>query len=103
MKLDLARSLEELAGQVAERCSTLGAVIKVTIHPARSGSPARPFAIVSMETRAGAESVAAALGGRTVGNSVVVFVEQPAKPVFQSMPAGKPADNAAIRSSSHRE
>ncbi len=76
MKVDLAGSSdEELANLVAQRCSGLGIVNKVTIYAARAGASARPFAIVSMDTRKAAENVCAVFGGRTVGNSVVVFLQ----------------------------
>jgi hypothetical protein len=82
LKLDVARSSdEELADAVAERCSSLGAVGKVTVYSARGGTPARPFAIVAMGTREAAESVCARFGGRTVGSAVIVFLEQLAETI----------------------
>ena len=81
LRVDLAGSSDqELANAVAARCSALGAVNRVTVYAARSGAPARPFAIVAMGTRAAAESVSATYGGRTVGNAVVVFLEADAAP-----------------------
>ena len=62
LKLDLARSSEELAGEIAGRCSALGQVVKMTVYPAHSSRNARPFAIVSMAARSEAEAVAATLG-----------------------------------------
>ena len=80
LKLDLARSSEELVGDITERCSTLGQVMRVSVYRARSKAPARPFAIVSMAQRSDAERVAATLGGRTVGHAVVVFIEPTVDP-----------------------
>ena len=79
LRVDVAGSSdEELAKVVAERCSALGAVNKVTVYAARSGAPSRPFAIVAMGARKAAESVAAKFGGRTVGNAALVFMEHAA-------------------------
>jgi hypothetical protein len=53
-----------------------------------------------MATRDGAETVAAGFGGRTVGNAVIVFLEQPAGPElplsFPPLPAAPP--RATLRS-----
>ncbi|HKA42955.1 MAG TPA: hypothetical protein VKF40_13290 [Burkholderiales bacterium] len=99
LQMDLARSCEELAGEVGERCSALGQVIKVTAYPARSGASARPFAIVSMALRLEAESVAATFGGRTVGNSVVIFLEATAEAAVRpaAAPPGTAAGNSSLR------
>ena len=102
LKVDLAGSSdEELAKVVAERCSALGAVNRVTVYAARSGAPSRPFAIVAMGARQAAESVAARFEGRTVGNAALVFLEHAA--VTEKPPSGQaelkpvPGSGAAFR------
>jgi hypothetical protein len=88
LKVDLAHSSDEaLAGAVAALCARLGTVARVTVYAARAGAPARPFAIVAMTTREGAEKVSATFGGRTVGSAAVLFLEQLADPGFAPIDA----------------
>jgi hypothetical protein len=94
---DLARHSDaELADIVAERCSGFGSITRVTVYPARSGGAARPFAIVVMTTRDDAEGLSAAFGGRTVGNAVVIFLEQPVKSALPAIPVAREVPNNVV-------
>ena len=105
LRVDVAGSSdEELAKVVAERCSALGTVSKVTVYAARSGAPARPFAIVAMGTRKAAEGVSARFGGRTVGSAVVIFLESSAAAVPPADAGARPApDNVVVLGTGGRQ
>ena len=70
-------SAEELAAAVRRSCSLYGTVTKVQVYPEPSNATVRPFALVSMAAREQAEMLAAAFGGRTLGRTVMVVLQEP--------------------------
>ena len=74
----LEGSAEELAASVRRSCSLFGTVTKVQVYPEPSDATVRPFALVGMATREQAEMLAAAFGGRTLGRTVMLVLQEPA-------------------------
>ena len=73
----LEGSEEELAAAVRRSCSLFGTVTKVQVYPEPSDATVRPFALVSMAAREQAEMLAAAFGGRTLGRTVMLVMQEP--------------------------
>ncbi len=69
---------KQLENVITEHCSFFGAVKDVTIYWSPNCPLARPFAMVSMETRGGTERLAAAFGERRIGRSVIVLLQHAA-------------------------
>ena len=70
-------SAEELAAAVQRSCALFGTVTKVQVYPEPSDATVRPFALVSMAAREQAEMLAAAFGGRTLGRTVMLVLQEP--------------------------
>ncbi len=72
----------ELEQAIAEHCAQLGAVAEVTIY--RSSAPrAKPIALVKMSGEEAVDQLAATLGDATLGNAVLIQLQQEARvPAF---------------------
>lgn len=68
----------ELKQAIAEHCARLGAVAEVTIY--RAAAPhARPFALVRMSAVDEVSRLAATFGDATLGNAVLIQLQQEAR------------------------
>ena len=69
---------------------------QVFAHPSGQRHARRPFALVDMETAAQAEGLAAAFGRHTMGNAVVIVLQQEQADIPALLPArrsGPAVDN----------